>query len=47
MAGINAETNGGTHMSMEDIGVIRSIPDMVIFEPADNIQLAKALHENS
>lgn len=45
MAGINAETNGGTHMSMEDIGVIRSIPDMVIFEPADNIQLAKALPE--
>ncbi len=41
--GISAELNGATHMSMEDIGVLRSIPDMVIFEPVDNIQLAQAL----
>jgi transketolase len=41
--GIAAEMNGGTHMSMEDIGVIRSIPNIVIFEPVDNIQLVKAL----
>ncbi len=41
--GISAEYNGGTHMSVEDIGVLRSIPNMVIFEPVDNIQLRKAL----
>lgn len=41
--GITAELNGGTHMSMEDIGVLRSIPNMIIFEPADAVQLAKAL----
>lgn len=41
--GISAELNGGTHMSMEDIGVLRSIPGIVIFEPADAVQLAKAL----
>lgn len=41
--GISAELNGGTHMSMEDIGVLRSIPNIVIFEPVDNVQLAKAL----
>lgn len=41
--GISAELNGGTHMSMEDIGVLRSIPNMVIFEPVDNVQLAKSL----
>ncbi|MGE5630110.1 MAG: transketolase family protein [Caulobacteraceae bacterium] len=41
--GISAELNGGTHMSMEDIGVLRSIPTMVIFEPVDAVQLAKAL----
>lgn len=41
--GISAEFNGGTHMSVEDIGVLRSIPGIVIFEPVDNIQLAKAL----
>ncbi len=36
--GISAEYNGGTHMSFEDIGVLRSIPNIVIFEPADNTQ---------
>jgi transketolase len=41
--GISAELNGGTHMSMEDISVLRSIPNMVIFEPVDGDQLAKAL----
>lgn len=41
--GISAEFNGGTHMSMEDIGVLRSIPEVVIFEPVDNMQLKKAL----
>ncbi len=41
--GIAAELNGGTHMSFEDIGVMRSIPGMVIFEPVDAVQLAKAM----
>ena len=41
--GITAELNGGTHMSMEDIGVLRSIPGIVIFEPVDEIQLRAAM----
>ena len=41
--GISAELNGGTHMSMEDIGVLRSIPGVVIFEPVDNVQLKAAM----
>lgn len=41
--GLSAEFNGGTHMSVEDIGVVRSIPEVVIFEPVDNTQLVKAL----
>ena len=41
--GIAAELNGGTHMSMEDIGVVRSIPGMAIFEPADPVQLRAAM----
>ena len=41
--GISAEYNGGTHMSFEDIGVLRSIPNMVIFEPVDNAQLKNLL----
>ena len=41
--GISAELNGGTHMSMEDIGVVRSIPGLVIFEPVDEVQLRTAM----
>lgn len=41
--GISAEYNGGTHMSFEDIGVLRSIPNMVIFEPVDNAHLKNLL----
>ena len=41
--GISAELNGGTHMSLEDIGVVRSIPGMVIFEPVDAVQLRAAM----
>ncbi len=41
--GISAELNGGTHMSMEDVGVLRSIPGIVIFEPADAVQLRAAM----
>ncbi len=41
--GISAELNGGTHMSMEDVGVLRSIPGMVIFDPVDGVQLRAAM----
>ena len=41
--GISAELNGGTHMSMEDVGVMRSIPGIVIFEPVDSVQLRAAM----
>lgn len=41
--GISAELNGGTHMGMEDIAIMRSIPSMVVFEPVDGIQLKKAM----
>src|SRR5665647_257186 len=37
--GIAAELNGGTHMTFEDIGVVRSIPNITILEPADTIEL--------
>ncbi|SHH63091.1 transketolase family protein [Clostridium grantii] len=43
--GISAELNGGTHMSMEDIGVLRSIPGMVIFEPVDAVQMGKSIQQ--
>lgn len=37
--GVTAELNGGTHMSMEDIAIMRNIPGMVIWEPVDSVQL--------
>ena len=37
--GVTAELNGGTHMSMEDVAIMRNIPGMTIFEPTDSAQL--------
>ncbi len=37
--GVTAEFNGGTHMSMEDVSIMRNIPGMVIYEPVDSVQL--------
>ena len=43
--GISATNNGGTHMSFEDVGIIRSMPQTVIFEPCDEIQLKGSLNQ--
>ncbi len=40
--GVTAELNGGTHMSMEDVSIMRNIPNMIVFEPTDSEQLKKA-----
>lgn len=39
--GVSAELNGGTHMSFEDVAIMRNIPGMVIFEPVDGVQFKK------
>ena len=41
--GVGAELNGGTHMAIEDVGIMRTLPGMSIFEPTDSVQLRKAL----
>lgn len=38
--GVMAELNGGTHMSFEDVGIMRTMPTLTIFEPVDGVQLA-------
>lgn len=43
--GINAELNGGTHMSFEDVAALRSIPNMVIYDVVDEHQLESALEQ--
>jgi len=38
--GVTAAYNGGTHMPFEDMGVLRSIPEIILIEPTDNVMLA-------
>jgi transketolase len=42
-AGVTATANGGTHMPFEDIGIMRTIPDITIIEPADTAMYNKAV----
>ena len=39
-AGVSATYNGGTHMAFEDVGVLRSIPEVTIVEPSDAAMMA-------
>jgi len=41
--GITAAYNGGTHMPFEDMGVLRSIPEITLIEPTDPVVLADIL----
>lgn len=41
--GISAELNGGTHMSFEDVALMRAVPTMVVFEPVDEVQIRQAM----
>ncbi len=38
-AGVTAAINGGTHMPLEDMGIMRNIPGMTVLEPADGVSL--------
>ncbi|MCK4516047.1 MAG: transketolase family protein [Spirochaetaceae bacterium] len=41
--GVVAEMNGGTHMPFEDVGLMRNIPKLVVFEPCDPVALCSLL----
>ncbi len=45
--GVSAAYNGGTHMPFEDIGIMRIIPGLVVFEPADPVSLKKLLYKSA
>ncbi|WP_203247384.1 transketolase family protein [Sporosarcina beigongshangi] len=45
-AGVTAEHNGGTHMSFEDLGLVRLIPNATVYEASDSTML-KALLKQS
>ena len=42
-SGFTAGTNGVTHQALEDISMLRAIPNIVIVEPADCTELAQAV----
>ncbi len=41
--GVSAQLNGGTHMSMGDLGFMRGLANMTIFEPIDVAQVREGL----
>jgi len=43
--GISAAYNGGTHMTFEDLGIMRNVPNLVIYEPADIVSLHALVKE--
>lgn len=45
--GISAGFNGGTHMPFEDIGMMKLIPGLTIFEPSDPISLESLLKQSA
>lgn len=42
-AGLTSEKNGGTHISVEDIAIFRTMPNVTIMVPADCIELTRAM----
>ncbi len=34
-SGVTAQINGGTHMPLEDVGMMRLIPDLIVLDPSD------------
>ncbi len=43
--GVCVAANGGTHTSFEDVAVMRTIPEAMVFDPADGVQLAWLIRE--
>ena len=39
--GITSQMNGGTHMPFEDFGIMKMVPGLVVFEPADTVSAYK------
>lgn len=42
-AGTSAAQEGATHLPLEDIGLMRAIPDMTVIVPADSSEMEKAV----
>jgi transketolase len=42
-SGIVSGNNGATHQAVEDVGIMRAIPGMVVIDPADDLEMAQAV----
>ena len=45
--GVSAAFNGGTHMPFEDVGLMRIIPGLIVFEPSDPYSLKQLLIQSA
>jgi len=45
--GITATLNGGTHMTFEDIGIMRTIPNVTILEPTDSTMVRDLVRQTA
>lgn len=43
-AGITVGEDGGTHQAIEDIALMRSVPNMVVLSPSDDVETKAAIH---
>ncbi|MPM19064.1 1-deoxy-D-xylulose-5-phosphate synthase [bioreactor metagenome] len=44
-AGVTASYNGGTHMPIEDMGLMRTITEVTLIEPTDSVMLADLMRQ--
>lgn len=45
--GVTAAFNGGTHMPLEDVGIVRNIPEVTIIEPTDSVMLEDMVRQTA
>ena len=43
-AGPSAAQEGATHLPLEDVGIMRAIPEMTVVVPCDAVEMRKAVH---
>ncbi len=42
-SGLVSGNNGATHQALEDVGIMRAIPQMVVLDPADDLEMQQAV----
>ncbi|MBQ6594221.1 MAG: transketolase family protein [Clostridia bacterium] len=43
--GVTAAVNGGTHMALEDAGILRAVPGVTIIEPSDPVMMYQVVRQ--